>query len=291
MNYCDICPRQCNIDRTIKSGFCGENKLKVARAGLHYLEEPIISGNNGSGTVFFSGCNLKCIFCQNYDIAHGKGKVIDHKKLAQIFKELEKCNAHNINLVTPSHFIDDIIKAFEIYKPSIPVVYNCGGYESIKSLEKLKDYVDIFLPDFKYADNSLAKKYSNCNDYFEVCTKALAKMRALCPDDIIDDNGIMQKGMIIRHLVLPQALDNTKKVLDYIANNFGKSTYLSLMGQYTPCGQAKHTPPLDKKLKPIEYKIAISYAQKLELDNTFIQDLSSATEDFIPDFDNSPIDL
>ena len=290
MSICDNCPRHCRVDRERQKGFCGEGQLKVARASLHLWEEPFISGEKGSGTIFFSGCNLKCVYCQNYDISRGKGIVISPNQLADIFKRLEDAVAENINLVTATHFVDDIVKAFEIYKPSLPVVYNCGGYESISSLEKLEGIVDIFLPDFKYSDNSLAKRYSNAPDYFEVCTKALLKMRELCPKDIIKDN-LMKKGMIIRHLVLPDAIENTKGVLDFVSQNFGKSVYLSLMGQYVPYGQAKTIKPIDRKLKPIEYKIAISYAEKLGLDNTFIQETGCASEDFIPDFDKSPISL
>lgn len=278
------------VDRNIHKGYCGEGQLKVARASLHFWEEPIISGTRGSGTVFFSGCNLKCVYCQNYDISRGKGTLLTPRQLSDVFRRIEDSGAHNINLVTASHFIDDIVKAFEIYRPDLPVVYNCGGYESIESLDKLKGLADIFLPDFKYSDSTLAKKYSNAPDYPEVCTKALLKMRELCPEDIIVD-GIMQKGMIIRHLVLPDAISNTKGVLDYIASNFDKNTYISLMGQYIPYGKAKELPPLDRKLKPIEYKIAVSYAEKLGLDNTFIQESGSADEEYIPDFDTSPIPL
>lgn len=290
MSICDNCPRHCRVDRNVQKGYCGEGRLKVARASLHLWEEPLISGDKGSGTVFFSGCNLKCVYCQNYDISRGKGTVITVKELADIFRRLEEAGAHNINLVTGTHFADDIVEAFGIYRPKIPVVYNCGGYESERTLEKLKDVVDVFLPDLKYSDDGLAKRYSNAPDYFEVCSRAILKMRELCPEDIVKD-GLMQKGMIIRHLVLPDAIQNTKGVLDFIADKLGKSTYVSLMGQYLPCGQAQKYPPLDRKLKPIEYKIAVSYAEKLGLDNTFIQELGSADESFIPDFDQSPVPL
>ncbi|MDE5654948.1 MAG: radical SAM protein [Clostridia bacterium] len=284
-NLCRLCPRNCSVDRTKSRGYCNQGMLKVARVALHKWEEPIISGTNGSGTVFFSGCNLKCVYCQNYEVSRGKGKDITASQLADAFKKLEDLGAHNVNLVTPTHFVDDIIKACEIYKPKIPIVYNCGGYESPQTLERLRDIVDIFMPDFKYSDNSLAKKYSNCPNYFEVCTEAIVKMRQLCPIDIVTD-GIMKSGLIIRHLVLPNALENTKGVIDWLANNVAKNTYISLMGQYVPFGEAFKFAEINRKLKPLEYKIAVNYALKQGFENTFIQSLESANEDFIPDFDD-----
>ncbi|MDE7191282.1 MAG: radical SAM protein [Clostridia bacterium] len=287
-NLCRLCPRKCSVDRSKTRGYCNQGSLKIARAALHKWEEPIISGTNGSGTVFFSGCNLKCVYCQNFEVSRGKGKDMTPSSLADIFKKLEDLKAHNINLVTPTHFADDIVEACKIYKPKIPVVYNCGGYESLETLEKLKDVVDIFIPDFKYGNNALATKYSNCKDYFEVCTAALLKMRQLQPIDIVED-GLMKKGMIIRHLVLPNAIDNTKIALDWIATNMPKDSYVSLMGQYVPVGDAYKYPEINRKLKPLEYKIATQYALKLGLDNTFVQSLDSANEDFIPDFDEKSL--
>ncbi len=290
MEKCYLCPRSCGIDRSKNKGYCNQSGLKVARVSLHKWEEPIISGSNGSGTIFFSGCNLKCVYCQNYDVSHGKGKDITPQILADIFKKIEDSGAHNINLVTPTHFVDDILKAADIYAPKLPVVYNCGGYDSIYTLDKLKDFVDIWLPDFKYSDNSLAKKYSNCNDYFEVCTAALIRMRQLCPKDEIAD-GLMKKGLIIRHLVLPNALQNTKSVLQWISENLSDDTYVSIMGQYTPFGDAFKFDEINRKLKPLEYKIAVEYAKKFKLFNSFIQSLDSASKEFIPNFDESPIDF
>ena len=290
MEKCYLCPRSCGIDRSKNKGYCNQSGLKVARVSLHKWEEPIISGSNGSGTIFFSGCNLKCVYCQNYDVSHGKGKDITPQILADIFKKIEDSGAHNINLVTPTHFVDDILKAADIYAPKLPVVYNCGGYDSIYTLDKLKDFVDIWLPDFKYSDNSLAKKYSNCNDYFEVCTVALIRMRQLCPKDEIAD-GLMKKGLIIRHLVLPNALQNTKSVLQWISENLSDDTYVSIMGQYTPFGDAFKFDEINRKLKPLEYKIAVEYAKKFKLFNSFIQSLDSASKEFIPNFDESPIDF
>lgn len=290
MEKCYLCPRSCGIDRSKNKGYCNQSGLKVARVSLHKWEEPIISGSNGSGTIFFSGCNLKCVYCQNYDVSHGRGKDITPQILADIFKKIEDSGAHNINLVTPTHFVDDILKAADIYAPKLPIVYNCGGYESLDTLDKMKDFVDIWLPDFKYSDNSLAKKYSNCNDYFEVCTAALIRMRQLCPKDEIAD-GLMKKGLIIRHLVLPNALQNTKSVLQWIAENLSDDTYVSIMGQYTPFGDAFKFDEINRKLKPLEYKIAVEYAKKFKLFNSFIQSLDSASKEFIPNFDESPIDF
>ncbi len=290
MEKCYLCPRSCGIDRSKNKGYCNQSGLKVARVSLHKWEEPIISGSNGSGTIFFSGCNLKCVYCQNYDVSHGKGKDITPQILADIFKKIEDSGAHNINLVTPTHFVDDILKAADIYAPQLPVIYNCGGYDSIYTLDKLKDFVDIWLPDFKYSDNSLAKKYSNCNDYFEVCTAALIRMRQLCPKDEIAD-GLMKKGLIIRHLVLPNALQNTKSVLQWIAENLSDDTYVSIMGQYTPFGDAFKFDEINRNLKPLESKIAVDYDKEFKLFNFFFQSLDSASKEFIPNFDESPIDF
>lgn len=290
MEKCYLCPRSCGVDRSTNKGYCSQGKLKVARVSLHKWEEPLISGTKGSGTVFFSGCNLKCAYCQNYEISRGKGRDITPKTLADIFKKIEDSGAHNINLVTPTHFVGGILEAYEIYPPKLPIVYNCGGYESVDTLDKLKDIVDIWLPDFKYADNRLGERYSNCKDYFEICSAAILKMRQLCPVDIIE-NSLMKKGLIIRHLVLPSAIENTKSVLKWIAQNLPKDTYISLMGQYTPFGNSNSFPEINRKLKPLEYKIAIEYAKKFELFNCFIQSLDSASEEFIPNFDESPIDF
>ncbi len=288
MEKCKICPRNCNVDRIVSKGYCDQTSLKVARVSLHRWEEPIISGEKGSGTVFFSGCNLRCAYCQNYEISRGKGKAISPAALADIFKRLEDCGAHNINLVTPTHFVREILQAAEIYRPSLPVVYNCGGYESTQTLERLRGFVDVFLPDFKYSDDLAAKKYSNCPDYFKVCTDAILKMREIVPTDVIE-GGLMKKGLLVRHLVLPNNIDNTVGLLNWLANNLAKDTYISLMSQFVPYGNAKAFPELSRKIYPLEYKIAVNHARKLGFDNAFIQDSDSASEEYIPDFDNSPI--
>lgn len=282
---CDICPRRCGVERSQRVGFCGMGEsLRVAKVQKHFWEEPFISGNQGSGTIFFSGCNLKCVFCQNYSVSRGYGKDIDAHRLADIFAELESSGVHNINLVTGTHFVRQIVDALNIYRPNIPIVYNCGGYESEETLCMLDGLVDIYLPDFKYSDNALAIKYSQAPDYFEVASKAIDIMQRQVGKSIIED-GIMRKGTCVRHLVLPGSLDNTYGVLEWLKDNLDDSHYISLMGQYYPCGESKKYEELSRKLKPIEYKLAISKAEKLGLANVLIQDLSSADAEYTPDFD------
>ncbi len=281
---CRICPRNCGIDRDQKAGFCGvTNTIKLARAALHYWEEPIISGEEGSGTIFFSGCNLKCVFCQNYDVSRGFGKEISIDRFVDIMKELEDKGANNINLVTPTHYVDQIIKALDIYRPSIPIVYNSSGYESVETLKRLKGYIDVYIPDLKYSDNELSLKYSKVNNYFEVATKAILEMRSQVEDKI--ENGLMKKGLILRHLVLPNAIDNTKGVLSWVVNNLSNETYVSLMGQFVPYGEAKNFKELQRRIKPLEYRIAIKILQDNNFNNAFIQELDSASDTFIPPFE------
>ena len=214
---CNLCPRKCNVNRDLKSGFCGvSNTLKVARAQLHFWEEPIISGTNGSGTIFFSGCNLKCVYCQNYNISKENfGKDITTKRLAEIFKELENAGAHNINLVTPSHYVKQIVEALNIYKPKIPVVYNTSGYDSVEELKMLEGYVDVYLTDLKYYSSELSQKYSSAKNYFEVCSLAIKEMIRQQPKNVME-NGLIKKGVIIRHMVLPNCINDSFKVLEWI---------------------------------------------------------------------------
>ena len=222
---CELCPRKCGVDRDSALGFCGvSNTVKLARAALHEWEEPIISGTKGSGTIFFSGCNLKCVFCQNYDVSRGFGKEVTIDRLIDIMKELEDKGAHNINLVTPTHYVNQIMMALDKYKPSIPIVYNSSGYESVTTIEKLNGYIDIYIPDLKYSNDELAKKYSKAPNYFESATAAITAMRKQVKDVIKDD--LMKSGLIVRHLILPNALDNTLGVLDWITKNLDKSTYI-----------------------------------------------------------------
>lgn len=283
---CESCPRKCGINRNEKNGFCGVKKLKVAKVYLHKWEEPPISGTNGSGTIFFSGCNLKCVYCQNSEISFGAvGKEITVERLVEIFKELELKKAHNINLVTPTPHVFEIIEALKFYKPKIPIVYNTSGYESEEIIKLLKDYVDIYLTDLKYYDKKLSKTLSGAENYFEVATKAILQMRKNQPKDVFDDNGIMQKGVIIRHLVLPSCTNDSVKILDWIFNNLGDNTIISIMGQYVPCFKANGYDFINKKLKPIEYKRVVNYFNLLGFKNGFMQSLDSASDEYIPSFD------
>ncbi len=282
---CNLCPRKCNVNRDLKSGFCGvSNTLKVARAQLHFWEEPIISGTNGSGTIFFSGCNLKCVYCQNYNISKENfGKDITTQRLAEIFKELENAGAHNINLVTPSHYVKQIVEALNIYKPKIPVVYNTSGYDSVEELKMLEGYVDVFLTDLKYYSSELSQKYSSAKNYFEMCSLAIKEMIRQQPKNVME-NGLIKKGVIIRHMVLPNCIDDSFKVLEWIKNNLGEDVIVSVMGQYTPYFNASKFPEINRKLKPVEYKLVINHFNKLGLKNGFMQSLDSADENFIPPF-------
>lgn len=283
---CDICPRKCNIDRSKAVGFCGmTNTVKLAKADVFMWEEPCISGTNGSGAVFFSGCNLRCCFCQNFQISNQNfGKEISTKRLAQIFKELAEKDVHNINLVSPSHFVNQIIEALKIYKPNIPIVYNSNGYESVETIKKLKNYVDIYLVDLKFCSSELSQRYCKANNYFEIATSAIKEMISQKPKVIVQ-NGIMKQGVIIRHLVMPSQTADSLKILQWIADNAKENCLVSLMCQYTPYFNAKNFPEINRKLKPIEYKIVLTRANELGLTNGYAQDMSSATEDFIPLWD------
>lgn len=285
---CEICPRNCNIDREKQAGFCGQtNNIRISKVMFHHYEEPTISGENnskGSGAIFFAGCNLKCVFCQNYPISHkNKGKNISVKKLANIFKRLEKKGALNINLVTPSHFTNQIIEALNIYKPNIPIVWNSNGYENESIIKKLKDYVDIYLVDLKYMSNDLSSKYSKAPNYVEVATKAIKQMKRNQPEDIIENN-LMKKGLIIRHLVLPTHTNDSLKCLSFIHDEIGEDSIVSIMSQYEPRYEAVKYAEINRKITPLEYKRVISHALKLNMANCFTQDLSSANKKYTPKF-------
>jgi putative pyruvate formate lyase activating enzyme len=274
----------------MNKGFCGASEnITLALANLHYSEEPIISGTNGSGTIFFSGCNLKCVFCQNSELStNKKGKEITINRLAEIFKELEESGAHNINLVTPSHYANQIMQVLDIYRPNIPIVYNTNGYESIDTIKKLSKYIDIYLTDFKYYDNDLSNRLSHANNYKDVALSALREMIHNQPENIIE-NGIMKKGVIVRHLVLPNHTDDSIKVLDLLHENFGNKLTISLMSQYVPLNDLSIHPDINRTLKPIEYKIVLSHLEKLGFDG-YMQELSSNSTSYIPNFDYTGVD-
>ena len=289
MYICNDCPRKCNKQRKALAdngkGFCnmGENPV-IARADLHFWEEPPVSAQRGSGTVFFSGCNLQCVFCQNEKISRGKfGKEISVDELKDIYKELISKGAHNINLVTPSHFVDAVIKSLD--EPlSVPVIYNCGGYEDIDSLKRLNKKIDIYIPDLKYSDNELANRYSKAPDYFEIATAAIKEMHNQVGDYVIGDDGVMQKGVIIRHLVLPDRLNNTKGVIDWVSNSFKPGQVLfSLMSQFTPISSC-NIDSLGRRLTREEYDEITDYLYNSGIEDGFMQELSSASEEYVPPF-------
>lgn len=281
---CNLCPRNCNVDRSLKVGYCNVKSLKINKVMLHYFEEPIISGTKGSGAIFFSGCNLKCIFCQNYEVSSFcEGIDITIENLVEIFKKLEERGANNINLVTPTHFTNEIISALKIYKPKIPVIFNTSGYEKVETIEKLKGFADIFIFDIKYYSSKLSKEYSKAEDYFENAMKSLMKAREILPQDIIE-NGLMKKGIIVRHLVLPGSSSDSIKIIDEIYKNLGNKTIVSLMSQYTPYYKAKEHEVLKNKVKDLEYKRVVKHLINLNFENAFTQEKTSSSEDFIPDF-------
>lgn len=286
MYICNQCPRKCNIDRDSKTGICGVNsEYKIARAALHYWEEPCISGEKGSGTVFFSGCSLKCVFCQNSVISDGCfGKEISEERLIEIFKELEDSGADNINLVSPTQYALQLADTLSKYKPGIPVVYNTGGYDCVESLKALDGLIDIYLTDMKYVSPSVSKKYSRAENYFEVCSKAVLEMRRQQPEDIFE-NGLMKKGMIIRHLVLPGNISQGMKMLDWVDENLSNQTIISLMGQYMPCAKAADYPTINRKISKREYDTVILHAENLGFENVYIQELDSSSQEYVPDFD------
>lgn len=281
---CSICPRHCNVDRSVNLGFCqSPDNFRVARAALHFWEEPCISGKEGSGTVFFSGCNLKCVFCQNNEIsAENKGVEISDDKLISIFENLISQGANNINLVNPTHYAKRLAKVLGRWKSPVPIVYNSSGYEEVETLKALDGLIDIYLPDLKYIRVEKAMRYSKAADYFEKASAALLEMRRQVEDKF--DGDIMKSGMIIRHLILPQNTNSSIAVLDFIKSNF-PNTFVSLMAQYTPCGDLSEFPEINRKITKREYEKVVNYAFDNSFDKLFIQELSSADKSFIPKFD------
>lgn len=288
ISKCEICPRKCKVNRYEKKGYCRcDDKVRIALVSKHYFEEPCISGRNGSGTIFFSNCNLNCVFCQNHDISQGgKGIDVTVERLAEIMLEQQARGANNINLVTPTMYVEQIIKAIDIAKDgglNIPIVYNTNGYEEVETIKKLNGYIDIYLPDFKYFTNELAIKYSKAPNYFEKVTSALLEMQSQF-DEYVFDGEIMKKGMIVRHLVLPNHIQNSKNVLKWIKENLRKDIYVSVMAQYFPTYKAVGDELIGRKLSFSEYRKIEQYFYGLDIKNGYIQDLGKHEEEFVPDF-------
>ena len=288
---CKLCARECKADRNSgKTGFCGaDNRIKVARCALHFWEEPCISGEKGSGTVFFSHCTLKCVYCQNYNIStKNQGRYVTEEELSYMFLGLQNQGALNINLVTPTHYVPGIIEALKSAKQkglTLPVLYNTSGFESTETLELLRGYVDIFLPDFKYFTAEYAQKYSGSKDYPDVVKKAIAKMFDLVGKCEFDEDGIIKKGVIVRHLMLPELHDDSKKILEYLYKTYGDDIFISIMSQYTPLPTLpKEFPELATKIDMTVYDKVLDFAVSIGIENAFVQEGEAASESFIPEF-------
>ena len=292
---CGLCPRECGVNRLEgRKGFCGQTaQLKVARAALHMWEEPCISGTRGSGTVFFAGCHLGCVFCQNGQISRGNsGKEISVIRLAEIFMELQEKGAHNINLVTPTHFVPQIVEALRISRKMglhLPIVYNTGGFESIDTLELLDGWIDVYLTDFKFMDLHLARRYANAEGYPFYAVKALEEMFRQTGEPVFDEDGMMTKGIIVRHMVMPGQSMDSRKIIDHLYENYGDKIFISLMNQYTPSGNLEKYPELKEKVKSKVYDRLIDYMLRKGVENAFIQEGETAKESFIPDFDGEGV--
>ena len=291
---CDLCPRKCLVDRKKgEKGICGQTEnLKVARAALHFWEEPCISGDAGSGAVFFSGCPLHCVFCQNENIANGTvGKEISVERLAEIFLELQEKGANNINLVTPGHFVPQITKALDLAKQEglkLPIVYNTSSYETVDTIKRLEGYVDIYLPDFKYMSPVLSKKYSHAPDYAEVAKAAIAEMVRQTGKAVFvngDEDNLILRGTIVRHLTLPGCMEDSMQILKYLHETYGDTIYISIMNQFTPLSNLEKYPELNCRITDEEYETLVDYAIDIGIENGFIQEGNTAEESFIPAFD------
>lgn len=291
LKSCNLCPRKCGVNRLEGyTGFCNAGKdVRIAKVSLHHWEEPCISGTSGSGTIFFSNCNLKCEFCQNYNISSGGvGKDVSIKRLSEIFLQQQTRGAHNINLVTPTHYVPQIIEALDIAKCkglSIPILFNTNGYENLETLKALEGYIDVYLPDLKYFDDKYSIKYSNASNYFSQASKAIEEMFRQVGRVELDENDLIKKGVIIRHLMIPGLLFDSKKVMDYIHKTFGNSVYISIMNQYTPMHHANKFSEINKPLNPKHYESLINYCLSIGIENAFIQEEGTSSENFVPNFD------
>ena len=291
MSDCTLCPRNCHADRLSGNiGYCGQTaEIRAARAALHMWEEPCISAEDGSGTVFFSGCSVRCVFCQNHDLAVGQhGKIITGERLSGIYLELQEKGANNINLVTPTHYMPQIIESIENARKmglTLPIVYNTSGYEKAETLRMLDGIVDVYLPDFKYMSADLAEKYSNAPDYADCAKSALAEMVRQAGKPVFDDRGVIQKGVIVRHLILPNCTEDSKRVVKYLYETYGDDIFISIMNQFTPLDHIADYPELQRKITQAEYDEVVDYAVDLGVENGFIQEGETADESFIPSFD------
>lgn len=288
LKRCMLCPRKCGVNRYKEKGFCGAtNKIKLAYYSLHMWEEPIISGDNGSGTIFFSNCNLRCLYCQNKKISiDGYGKLISNKRLMEIMLELQNKGAHNINLVTPTHYVPNIISVLKKIKNKelkIPVVYNTSSYECVGTIVACRNLVDIYLADLRYFDDSLGEKYSLCSNYFENATMAIDEMYRQVGKCEFDDNGLLKKGLVVRVLILPGHIDDSKKIIEYLYKTYGDDIFISIMNQYTPINKCKYD-NLNRKVTDKEYDEVVDYALELGIKNAFVQEGEAASESFIPQF-------
>ena len=287
LECCTICPHNCKINRTKNPGRCkSTDKIKIALYSIHNFEEPCIRGEKGSGTIFFSNCNMNCVFCQNYEISQlGRGKEITIEELANVMIKQQERNVQNINLVTPTSYALHIVEAIKIARKKgleIPIVYNTNGYESVETLKLLEGYVDIYLPDLKYYYDDLAKKYSKVDNYFEIATKAIQEMYRQVGTPVLDENGVMKKGLMIRHLILPNEVQNSKKVLKWIKENIDSNVYVSIMAQYFPTYKAKEIPEIARKITKEEYEKVENYLYELDLENGYIQELGEHEEEYVP---------
>ena len=283
-NICNLCPNACRIDKSLSKGACGtSDDIYIAKYYLHPFEEPCVSGKKGSGTIFFCGCSLKCVFCQNYPLSRNQtGKRISVEELVGIFKELEQLGATNINLVNPTHYSNKILEALKIYKPNIPIVYNTHGYENLEILKKINDYIDVYLPDIKFYSPTISKRYTGKENYFEKASKAIEFMAQ--KPLVFDKDGIIQSGTIVRHLILPQNVSDSKKILDWFLSIKDKA-FINIMSQYTPYGEIENFKELQRKLTKREYDNVIDYALSLGIEKAFYQKLESAETTYIPKWD------
>ncbi len=290
LEKCNVCPRNCKVNRLKgEIGFCKcDDKIKLALVSIHKFEEPCISGKNGSGTIFFSNCNLRCIYCQNYEISQeGVGKEVSIQRLAEIFIEQQNRNVNNINLVTPTMYIYQIIEAIKIAKENglkIPIIYNSNGYENIETIKALDGYIDVYLPDLKYFYDEIAIKYSSAPNYFDIATKAIQEMYRQVGKVELDQNGIIKKGVIIRHLILPNHIQNSKNILKWIKDDMPNGVFVSIMAQYFPTYKAKEDNFLNRKVSRKEYNEIQNYIYKIGLENGYIQDLEDCEEGYVPNF-------